>query len=251
MRGIVVTAALGLLLTGCGKHYWNKPGAGFAEFSRDHKECVNQSASMKSPDGTQGYVSDDVYRMCLRTRGWVRAQQQEPLPPGWFRGIEDAGVTRLDAAPAQPGQAFEVMAPSAPAPTLTPTMAAATPATALVGTWTGTITSTPRATGDVTSGAVSVTLVEANGTLRWTMRNSAQGRTYSAGGGVEITGDEITLRGEQEFPGIPRPGNSVVTLGGVEQLAVTYTLLQRGARLEGSGLSADNRAHTLTLRRAQ
>lgn len=105
MRRMVVAVTLGLLLTGCGKHFWTKSGAGFAEFAQDHKECATQVATFKSADGSQGYVSDNLYRACLRSRGWVRAQQQDPPPPGWFRGVEDEGLTRLDAPPTQPAPA--------------------------------------------------------------------------------------------------------------------------------------------------
>jgi hypothetical protein len=39
-------------------------------------------------DPQYGIFVNDTYRACLRGRGWTRAQQLEPVPAGWFRGIE-------------------------------------------------------------------------------------------------------------------------------------------------------------------
>ena len=90
-----------MLLAGCGKHYWNKPGAGFDDFSQDSVACAREHAMYSSADRGYGIVRVDMYRACLKERGWVRAQQVEPIPAGWFRGIEDDDPVRLDAAPAQ------------------------------------------------------------------------------------------------------------------------------------------------------
>jgi hypothetical protein len=35
-----------------------------------------------------GLFLEDIYRACLKIRGWTRAQQQAPPPAGWYRGIE-------------------------------------------------------------------------------------------------------------------------------------------------------------------
>ena len=75
---VVLLAAL----SGCGRHFWNKPGAALEEFNRDSAACAKDA----SPQ--YGILLDDVYRACLRARGWTRAQQLEPPPAGWYRGIE-------------------------------------------------------------------------------------------------------------------------------------------------------------------
>ena len=78
-----VLAALAVLagLGGCGQYYWGKPGASQDDFNRDSAACAKDA----SPQ--YGVFIDDVYRACLRGRGWTRAQQPAP-PAGWYRGIE-------------------------------------------------------------------------------------------------------------------------------------------------------------------
>ena len=67
---------------GCGRFYWSKSGATLDEFNRDSAAC----ATAASP--AYGIVVEDNYRACLHDKGWVRAQQAEPIPPGRYRGIE-------------------------------------------------------------------------------------------------------------------------------------------------------------------
>lgn len=110
--GVVVAVGLGLLVTGCGKHYFGKPGASLTEFSQDSRECAQQHATQMSVDKMYGVVSTDLYRACLKQRGWARAQHPDPPPPGWFRGIEgDDEVVRLDAPPPQPTVGSEPRVP--------------------------------------------------------------------------------------------------------------------------------------------
>ena len=100
-RTVMWAAALLVLVTGCGKHYWNKAGATLDDFSQDSRACAREHAMYSSADRTYGIVRVDMYRACLHQRGWVRGQQVEPIPAGWFRGIEDGDPVRLDAAPVQ------------------------------------------------------------------------------------------------------------------------------------------------------
>ena len=95
--GLAVMA--GLLLVGCGKHYWSKPGAGPADFQRESTECARENAVQVSANKDYGIVIADLYKNCLKGRGWQRAQQFEPPPAGWFRGIEEDGLMRLEAPP--------------------------------------------------------------------------------------------------------------------------------------------------------
>ena len=91
--GLAVVAAL--LLVGCGKHYWNKPGAGAEDFAKDSSECARANAMYMSTNKEYGIVLEDAYKSCLRMRGWNRAQHHEP-PADWFRGIETEDPVRLD-----------------------------------------------------------------------------------------------------------------------------------------------------------
>jgi hypothetical protein len=77
-------AAFALLsgLGGCGLHYWGKTGGSQDDFNRDSSGCSKEA----SPQ--YGIFIEDVYRACLRARGWTRAQQLAPPPAGWYRGIE-------------------------------------------------------------------------------------------------------------------------------------------------------------------
>jgi hypothetical protein len=89
-------AVIGVLaLTGCGKYYWNRPGASQDEFARDSSKCARENALYQSGTRTYGIVLEDRYKACLKSRGWVRAQHLEP-PPGWFRGIEGGETVKFD-----------------------------------------------------------------------------------------------------------------------------------------------------------
>jgi hypothetical protein len=90
-----LTMAIGLLLVGCGKHYWNKPGAADSDFNRDSMECARENSVQMTPNKDYGRVLADLYKMCLRARGWNRAQQLEPVPAGWYRGIEEDGPIKF------------------------------------------------------------------------------------------------------------------------------------------------------------
>ena len=69
-RGLLVLA-LGCLLTGCGKHYWEAPGRGVAEFETDSSRCSQEAKSKYE-------VSERIYRACMRAGGWARVQSTAP-----------------------------------------------------------------------------------------------------------------------------------------------------------------------------
>jgi len=94
--------AIGLLLVGCGKHYWNKPGAADSDFNKDSMECARENSVQMTPNKDYGLVIADLYKMCLKARGWNRAQQLEPVPAGWYRGIEEDGPMKF--SPPTPAQ---------------------------------------------------------------------------------------------------------------------------------------------------
>jgi hypothetical protein len=86
-------------LAGC-QLYWIKPGADMAAFTADHHACVKTAGS---PVGTDLLlVNLDVYRACLKTRGWQRETGGTYAnPPGYFRGLEREGPVRIGEVPAQ------------------------------------------------------------------------------------------------------------------------------------------------------
>src|SRR5215813_8518077 len=90
---------IGVLLVGCGKHYWNKPGAADGDFNRDSMECARENSVQMTTNKDYGLVIADLYKMCLKARGWNRAQQLEPVPAGWYRGIEEDGPMKFSPPP--------------------------------------------------------------------------------------------------------------------------------------------------------
>jgi hypothetical protein len=87
MLGLTSAAVLTSLLGGCTAFYWSKPGSTPEQFTRDSQECAKEAAPTPS-SSRYGVVVEDVYRSCLQTRGYVRSKQYEPVPAGYFRGIE-------------------------------------------------------------------------------------------------------------------------------------------------------------------
>lgn len=129
---LALSVGIGLLLVGCGKHYWTKPGAGPSDFNRESADCARENSVQMTANKDYGIVIADLYKMCLKSRGWNRAQQFEPPPAGWYRGIEEDGPMKFDppaSGPQPPPQ------PPVPRSDL-PGMPAAT-AAELIGTWTG------------------------------------------------------------------------------------------------------------------
>jgi len=107
MKKTLLSSVLLLLLlgatTGCTRFYWSKPGASPEQFSQDSQACV-QHAAATLPALVAAEMVEQVYRACLNSRGYVRAKQYEPPPPGSFRGIEDSDQFSA-AAQAVGGQA--------------------------------------------------------------------------------------------------------------------------------------------------
>jgi len=88
-----------LLLAGC-QLYWKKPGADMAAFTGDHQTCVKTSGV--PPGAERVLVNLDIYRACLRSRGWERETGSSMgNPPGFFRGQEHEGPVKIDEVPEQ------------------------------------------------------------------------------------------------------------------------------------------------------
>jgi hypothetical protein len=104
-RALGTMRVVGLLATGCGKFYWHRPGGTAPDFAKDSGECARPHALYMSANKDYGIVQADLYKSCLRTRGWLRAQSPDP-PANWFRRIEREETVRLDfpTAPASPAR---------------------------------------------------------------------------------------------------------------------------------------------------
>ena len=76
-----------VLVAGCvsGPWYWTRNAATPEQFESDHIECARAA--------TIGYGvgSEQVYKNCLKQKGWTRVQGRGTQPPSvpHFRGIED------------------------------------------------------------------------------------------------------------------------------------------------------------------
>jgi hypothetical protein len=82
LRMVTLVLVLGGLHTGCGKHYWQSRGRGVGEFQTDSGQCIQEVKTKYH------VVSEEIYRACMRTRGWERVQTQYPTN-SQFRGPED------------------------------------------------------------------------------------------------------------------------------------------------------------------
>jgi hypothetical protein len=83
----ILIALTCLIIASCahGDIYWTKAGASPDGFLNDHKPCF-QTATI-----AYGVGSEQVYKRCMRSKGWQRVQgtgSQLPSVP-YFRGPED------------------------------------------------------------------------------------------------------------------------------------------------------------------
>jgi hypothetical protein len=71
-----------------------------AAFTADHQACVKTAGSSVGTDVV--LVNLDMYRACLKARGWQREMGSTyGNPPGYYRGLEHEGPVRLDEVPKQ------------------------------------------------------------------------------------------------------------------------------------------------------
>ena len=79
---LLVIASL-LLSAGCGAHYWQRSGADVPDFQRDSQGCIADATVARA-----GIEPEQVYRACMRGRGWQRVKAGVP-ESNQFRGPED------------------------------------------------------------------------------------------------------------------------------------------------------------------
>ena len=83
----VAAVTVTLVLAGCARYYWSKPGGLVEQFDRDHAECARET-SANPTEAAHGIVNRPLYRACLEARNWVRKKEFDPPPPGSYRGFE-------------------------------------------------------------------------------------------------------------------------------------------------------------------
>jgi len=92
--GVVLSLAAGCQL------YWTKPAGTLEAFSGDHRACVRTVGA--PPGEARVLVNLDMYRACLRARGWERVTaSSSATQPGMFRGLEEEGPVGVDEVPQQ------------------------------------------------------------------------------------------------------------------------------------------------------
>src|SRR5215470_19623626 len=96
-----LTLSIGLLLVGCGKHYWSKPGSADSDFNRDSLKCARENSVQMTPNKDYGLVIADPYEMCLKarleSRTSARAGSSRLVPR--HRGGRSDAVPIADAGP--------------------------------------------------------------------------------------------------------------------------------------------------------
>jgi hypothetical protein len=85
--GAVGAALAAVSLSGCTAFYWSRPGTTPDQFTKDNQDCAKEAAPTPSAVG-YGIIIQDVYRACLRARGYVRSKEYQPVSAGFYRGIE-------------------------------------------------------------------------------------------------------------------------------------------------------------------
>jgi hypothetical protein len=88
----VLVVGLAAGLSGC-RYYWYKPQTTAEAFARDNDACLQEARSATPATQRYGVVNQEVYRACLRSRGYQREKKLPPptgSPPdaGYHRGYE-------------------------------------------------------------------------------------------------------------------------------------------------------------------
>jgi hypothetical protein len=254
MSRVLLASVLVLLVaagSGCTRYYWSRSGATAEQFDRDSRDCADRAVRMLGLGAATDAV-EQVYRSCLQGRGYVRDQQVDPPPPGFYRGFESSeafaeAATRAWAS----GQGFEqelarlddlkargritdeeyatmrrkLVEGVTPATLAPPLAAAATPAPdTLAGRWYG----SDRSVLDIrTVGGRQ---------LEWEWELSTDRTSQRANGSGSVAGDQISLVGR------------ITGYQGSTQ-TVTFTLTRESGVLRGSSNNANNLPRAVVFRR--
>lgn len=152
-----------------------------------------------------------------------------PAPPG----------VALQRAVASPAATAPVAAASATTPVAVAAVGTDPALRALVGSWTGTLTSPYGAGGSGIGGRrvhqVELTVYEDTGRVAWTLHGGSE--SMSGSGHVRLDQGTVVLSGSQRWGGSSAP--------------VDLVLERKLATMEGNVLAPDNRVYTLSLQRAR
>src|SRR5690349_20002329 len=98
---LLALTAIVLVFGGC-QLYWRKPGVEDVNaFAPDHHACI-KTAGVPAQSENTVLVNVDLYRACLKDRGWHRETGGTfSNAPGYFRGQENEGPVRLGELPKQ------------------------------------------------------------------------------------------------------------------------------------------------------
>jgi len=72
-----------VLSSGACTHYWERPGAGVADFERESAVCIEEAKKIPYGAGIE-----QIYRSCMRAKGWKRVEVSV-AENNQFRGPED------------------------------------------------------------------------------------------------------------------------------------------------------------------
>ena len=190
-----------LLLTACGKHYWESPGRGLSEFQTDNGQCIQDAK-------TKYEVSERIYRRCMQAQGWWRIQTNYPSYTQ-FRGPEDEEEFFSPPNPLNARGAPALGSQDMPKPMTS---------NALVGTWSGAIYAVNRTTYRITTtfredGSWHSTSTLSPGSFHGTWRlNGDQVVWNSITSGRSGTGTLHEVKGARILRLIPDDGTSTIEL---------------------------------------
>lgn len=93
-RVLLLTTVLLPVFAGCGNLYWQRSGGTVQDFEHDSLPCVEEARTAK-----YGVGAEDLYRGCMKSRGWQRVQASVP-DLNQFRGPEE--TTDIAGPPPSP-----------------------------------------------------------------------------------------------------------------------------------------------------
>ncbi|HEY7039745.1 MAG TPA: SHOCT domain-containing protein [Methylomirabilota bacterium] len=217
LLGALLTLVLLPAAAGCSRYYWSKAGASPEQFAADSQAC-GQRAAATLPPGAAVEAVEQYYRACLNSRGYVRATQFDPPPPGSYRGIEDteqfAALARTSAAAQrqtfeqQLAQLDDLKARGRITPEEYATMRqrliegatpdSLTPAPATAGAASAATAEAPLAGRWYGRGGALLDIRQSSPTeLQWDWEQSSSRGLNRASGTGTVSGDKISLQGRQ------------------------------------------------------
>lgn len=209
-----------------------KPGELGFEFAR----WPGEAADLAMQDAIRKMLAG--FRDMPETRRWLAERGVRSVAAPTTAGAPAAPAPAMAMAPMSPpsGTAATPMATTAAPPPAAVAAVTADPALrAIVGSWSGTLTS-PYSVGGNHVQPVNLRVYDETGRVAWALSGGRNGN-ISGSGHVRVDGGAVVLSGSQRWGGSPTQ--------------VELVLERRPGTLEGSVLGPDNRVHTLSLQRVR